>query len=172
MITEKSQPYKAFVSVHEHRSKSQHEIQVAFVDCVRSKLSPKSGRQQTKGLVQSRSQYVHTQSFTNAAFSNENWCKVCQSIDHSTDVCPSKIYSGTTRKRSAERPPPRSSLQACRLFNRYNGECKLGDACIYQHKFDQCRSPSHTRNRCPDPRKTYENRLVLLSQHTIERTLE
>ena len=109
---------------------------------------------------------TYTQCFTNAAVSNENWCKVCQSIDHATDVCPSKIYSGTTRKRSAElwgpvyanmpgkkRPPPRSSLQACRLFNRYNGECKFGDACIYQHKCDQCGSPSHTRNRCPDPRK-------------------
>lgn len=33
---------------------------------------------------------TYTQCFINAAASNENWCKVCQSINHATDVCPCK----------------------------------------------------------------------------------
>jgi hypothetical protein len=105
-----------------------------------------------------------TQCFTNAAISSENWCKVCQSMDHATEVCPNKMYGGMPRKRNAEslgqppygrkRPAPGSSLQVCRLFNRSNGECKFGEACIYQHKCDQCGSTSHSRSKCPDLRRS------------------
>lgn len=35
---------------------------------------------------------IYTQCFTNAAVSNEKWCKFCQSIDHGSNSCPSQSY--------------------------------------------------------------------------------
>ena len=110
---------------------------------------------------------IYTQCFTNAVLSSENWCKVCQSIDHGSDVCPMRsLNSGTTpgptsRKRPLEpsqsaprkRPAPHSLSQICKRFNQYNGDCRFGDQCIYQHKCDSCGKLGHARNQCPVQKK-------------------
>lgn len=42
---------------------------------------------------------TYTQCFANAAISSENWCRFCQSINHTSEVCPSHSF---TRKRAAD----------------------------------------------------------------------
>ena len=111
---------------------------------------------------------IYTQHFTNAVMSSENWCKVCQSIDHGSDVCPMQsLSSGTTpgpasRKRPLEpsqsaprkRPAPHSLSQICKRFNQYHGDCRFGDQCIYQHKCDSCGKLGHARSQCPKQKGT------------------
>lgn len=117
---------------------------------------------------------IYTQCFTNAAVSDEKWCKNCQSIDHGSNTCPLQIYqsstgggtsngSGLSRKRpnpdqnyqpTKKRPPPHSLPQTCRLYNRFHGDCKFGDLCTYQHKCEICNKHGHPRSRCTDQQKT------------------
>ena len=90
---------------------------------------------------------IYTQCFTNAAISIEGWCKFCQSVDHSSEMCPLKTPQsnsggvtsiGPSRKRPGEqhplpsrkRAPPHSINQVCKKFNQFNGDCKFGNACI------------------------------------------
>ena len=110
---------------------------------------------------------TYTQCFTNAAISSENWCRFCQSIDHASDICPCRVQSSLPRKRVADfpntgyanpavrkRPPPRSVPMPCRLYNQYNGECKFGESCIFQHKCDKCGGHGHPRSRCSEQKKS------------------
>ena len=111
---------------------------------------------------------IYTQCFTNAAVSDEKWCKNCQSIDHGTNTCPLQVYSSggasnTSRKRqnteqgfqpSKKRAPPHSLPQTCKLYNRFNGDCKFGELCTFQHKCDICGKHGHPRSRCPDQLKS------------------
>ena len=111
---------------------------------------------------------IYTQCFTNAAVSDEKWCKNCQSIDHGTTTCPLQIYSSggagnTSRKRqnteqgyqpSKKRAPPHSLPQTCKLYNRFNGDCKFGELCTFQHKCDICNKHGHPRSCCPDQQKS------------------
>ena len=112
---------------------------------------------------------TYTQCFTNASISSERWCKICQSIDHASEACPmraqsssSSSSSGIFRKRPSDqpipsarkRPAPHSLPQACKRFNQYNGDCRFGELCIYQHKCDNCDRHRHPRNRCTDPKKS------------------
>lgn len=110
---------------------------------------------------------IYTQCFVNAAVSRENWCQLCQSIDHGSDACPIRGRSISSnqmapRKRLGEtlsqpakkRPPPHSNPQACKRFNAFNGDCKFGEACIYQHKCSICDQYGHPRNRCPEAKKS------------------
>ena len=116
---------------------------------------------------------IYTQCFTNAAISEERWCKNCQSIDHNSGSCPLQRYrsepgsspsngAGPSRKRPSsdqnpqptkKRPPPHSLPQTCRLYNRFNGDCKFGDLCTYQHKCESCGKYGHPRRRCGDQQK-------------------
>ena len=114
---------------------------------------------------------IYTQCFTSAAISSESWCKFCQSVDHNSDVCPLKAVPGSSmgsalnssfRKRPAEqsmptsrkRPAPHSINQICKKYNQFNGDCKFGEACIYQHKCEVCEKPGHPRTRCMENKKS------------------
>ena len=110
---------------------------------------------------------IYTQCFTNAAISSENWCKVCQSIDHGSDVCPLRRSGSSNtspiplRKGPPEspqplarkQPAPHSSPQICKRFNQYNGDCRFGEQCIYQHKCEACEKPGHARSHCPEQKR-------------------
>ena len=105
---------------------------------------------------------IYTQCFTNTALSGESWCRVCQSVEHNSDSCPSRPSrpSQGPWKRSLstppppppgkKRPPPHSLNAACREYNRLDGSCKFGEACIYMHRCDRCAKMGHPRSRCPE----------------------
>ena len=60
---------------------------------------------------------IYTQCFTSAVIAAEGWCKICQSVEHSTEKCPMKAAKPVdtrltgTRKRhfGAEQFEQRSS---------------------------------------------------------------
>ena len=109
---------------------------------------------------------IYTQCFTNAAASRESWCQLCQSLDHGSDACPIRGHNNLgnqlgLRKRlgdalpqpAKKRPPPHSNPQACRRYNVFNGDCRFGEACIYQYKCMTCDQLGHPRSRCPEAKK-------------------
>ena len=102
---------------------------------------------------------IYAQCFTGASISPENWCKRCHSVDHVSDSCPFKPGTSSRRPPShtsaipKKRGPPHSNAEACKRFNSYDGDCKFGDRCIYQHKCENCDEYSHPASRCRKPKK-------------------
>ena len=100
---------------------------------------------------------IYTQCFTGAGINQESWCRRCHSIDHATDMCPVK-QGGMPRKREGmqlpmstvpkRRPPPQSNPQICRKYNTYNGDCRFGSACMFQHKCEGCGEQGHPVSKC------------------------
>lgn len=101
---------------------------------------------------------IYTQCFTSVAISTVGCCRFCQSVDHSSEVCPMKASQSTSRGfaststsrkwpgkqhaiPSRKRAAPHSVNQICKKFNQFNVDCKFGDACIYQHRCDVCNKP-------------------------------
>ena len=68
--------------------------------------------------------------FTNTAISGENWCRFCQSVEHTAESCPSCPSQGA-KKRSLSTPPPPPPVKkrpaphsvnaACREYNWLDG---------------------------------------------------
>ena len=105
---------------------------------------------------------TYTQCFTGATINQENWCRRCHSIDHASDSCPIKS-AGVTRKREAvqpaaapapkKQPLPHSNAQTCRKYNAYDGDCRYGNSCMFQHKCDSCGEQGHPGTKCPKLKK-------------------
>ena len=89
---------------------------------------------------------LFAQCFTGQAKQNEAWCKVCHSLDHSSDQCPispppPKRPKLTTNHSS---PTPRISYEVCRCYNR--GTC-TEEECRYRHCCSRCYG-AHPISRC------------------------
>ena len=99
---------------------------------------------------------IHAQCFTGASISQENWCKRCYSIDHASDNCPIKPYAASRKREGPlqvsappkKRPAPHSNPAVCRKYNLYNGDCKFGEACKFQHKCEKCGEHGHPVSKC------------------------
>ena len=106
---------------------------------------------------------IYTQCFTGMAIGAEGWCKVCQSIVHSSENCPlaPKQMEHTTmgglqgrtstfRKRGGQTLtgglPKRAALATlqdyCIKYNRFNGDCKFGAACRFPIAAARARAPT------------------------------
>ena len=55
---------------------------------------------------------IYTQCFTNAAVSDEKWCKNCQSIDHRTTTCPLQVYSSGGASNTSRKTEHRTRVSA------------------------------------------------------------
>ena len=44
--------------------------------------------------------------------------------------------------------------QTGKKYNQFNGDCKFGETCIYQHRCEGCEKQGHPRSRCPEARKS------------------
>ena len=98
---------------------------------------------------------IYTQCFTGMSITQEGWCKVCQSIDHSTDSCPLKQVT----KRPAAPLPAAAGKRfqpepkaVCIKYNKYDGDCKFRKACRYLHVCSFCEGP-HPVTRCGTRKK-------------------
>ena len=112
---------------------------------------------------------IYTQCFTGATqMSAEGWCRRCQSVDHLTENCPSKPgpssagysagYANSSRKfplplAGRKRSAPQSIPEVCKKYNKYDGDCRFGDNCIFQHKCGNCGEPNHPVTQCQKPKK-------------------
>ena len=108
---------------------------------------------------------IYTQCFTGATQTFvEGWCRRCQSVDHVTENCPAKPGPSTGYSAgfdSSRRPPlagrkraaPQSIPEVCKKFNKYDGDCRFGENCIFQHKCDNCGEPGHPASKCLKPKK-------------------
>lgn len=90
---------------------------------------------------------IYAQCFTNQALSGENWCDKCHSLDHPSSKCPSR-----PRKRPWSAVAPHYQLSGgedviCKKYNRFNGDCKFGKECRFQHVCLKCREP-HPVSKC------------------------
>ena len=90
---------------------------------------------------------VYTQCFMGASICQESWCKSCHSIDHISENCPIKPVSNLRKweipgflapSQLGKRQALRSNPQPCKKYNRYNGDCRYADGCIFQHKCMAC----------------------------------
>ena len=97
---------------------------------------------------------IYTQCFTGMSLTQEGWCKTCMSIDHNTDSCPLKM----TRKRPAAPLPPfvnkrfQQTSQICLKYNKYEGDCKFGRSCRFQHVCSAC-GGGHPVSKCTPPKR-------------------
>ena len=91
---------------------------------------------------------LYAQCFTGQAFSSENWCSECQGLYHTSGRCP---YKPQAQKRSwgaafgqapARAPPPGPSPKSkgiiCAKYNCYNGDCRYGKQCCFDHVCSGC----------------------------------
>ena len=78
---------------------------------------------------------IYTQCFTNTAISGENWCRFCQSVEHTARSCPSRPSDGAKMRLlstplppppAKKRPAPHSVNAACREYNRLDGHASTG----------------------------------------------
>ena len=117
---------------------------------------------------------IYKQCFTSAALATEGWCKACQSVEHSSERCPLKtaklvetdiaglpagsrkrhINQGSGGGGTHKRMAPHSVDQTCKKYNQFNGDCKFGETCIYQHRCEGCEKQGHPRSRCPEVKKS------------------
>ena len=115
---------------------------------------------------------IYTQCFTGMAIGAEGWCKICQSIEHSSESCPlapkqmehtamggPQSRTSTFRKRVGQTltagPPKRTAFATpqdyCIKYNRFNGDCKFGTACRFPHICSACKGP-HPVLKCDNKR--------------------
>ena len=95
---------------------------------------------------------LYAQCFTGQALSAENWCSLCQGLDHTSSRCP---FRAQAQKRSWESPfgqalartPHNGSGTTCFKFNRYDGDCKFGKNCRFDHVCSGCGGP-HPIKKC------------------------
>lgn len=99
---------------------------------------------------------LYAQCFTGQALSTENWCSQCQGLDHSSGRCPYKPQAqqkrtwGAAFGQSPSRVPPATSSGSgttCFKFNRYNGDCRYGKQCRFEHVCSGCGGP-HPVQKC------------------------
>ena len=99
---------------------------------------------------------IYTQCFTGMSISQEGWCKTCLSIDHNSENCPIKL----TRKRPAVSLPSyvnkrfqqNPKTQICLKYNKYEGDCKFGSSCRFQHVCSSC-GGNHPVTKCTSLKK-------------------
>ena len=95
---------------------------------------------------------LYAQCFTGQELSRENWCGRCQGLDHSSADCP---YQSRKRPWSAGGNTPNTGgggdrqdhQQPCIKYNKYQGDCRFGRDCRFQHICSKCRG-SHPVSRC------------------------
>ena len=96
---------------------------------------------------------IYAQCFTGQALSAENWCTQCQGLDHPSYRCPynkpQKRSWGAAFGHTPPRMPlpPSAASSACLKYNRYNGYCKYGRQCRFQHVCNRCGGP-HPIQKC------------------------
>ncbi len=97
---------------------------------------------------------IYAQCFTGQVLSTENWCSRCKSLDHPTLRCPLRPAKrpweaafGRTKPEQGSNPSNPTTLAACIKFNRYNGDCKFGNRCRFQHVCSGC-GGDHPVSRC------------------------
>ena len=90
---------------------------------------------------------LFAQCFMGQSKQHEPWCKMCHSLDHGSDSCPTAPPQQKRPKFTAtiqSTPPPRSQ-EACR---RYNKELCIWERCRFKHCCLKCSGPHHAL-RCP-----------------------
>lgn len=102
---------------------------------------------------------MYTQCFAGQERTVENWCSKCQELDHTTANCPfqtrkrtwsaANAGAGSQQQRGQAGGPlaSRSPQQVCLKFNRYQGDCRFGKECRFQHVCSSCMGP-HPVSRC------------------------
>lgn len=112
---------------------------------------------------------IYSLCFTGQARSSENWCSLCQSLDHATGDCPARpsrkrpwSAGGSQPWPAGSQPGPyqragsskREQHPVCVKYNKYDGDCRFGKLCKFQHVCSSCRE-AHPASRC---KSTGENR--------------
>lgn len=94
---------------------------------------------------------IYAQCFTGQTLCSENWCMRCQSLEHPSHRCPlrplKRPWSAAFGQGSPKQDPAQPSPAACIKYNRYNGDCKFGKQCRYQHICSECGGP-HPLSKC------------------------
>ena len=88
---------------------------------------------------------LFAQCFTGQAKNTEAWCKICHSLDHSSDLCPLKPPPIKRPRPSTYSATPQ---ETCKRYNKFNGNCSFGTRCRYAHKCLKC-GGEHPISACP-----------------------
>ena len=92
---------------------------------------------------------IYAQCFTNQAISAENWCDKCHALDHTFSKCPSRSRKRPWSAASPRYQPSSGDEEICKKYNRFNGDCKFGADCRFQHVclIMKCKE-AHPVSRC------------------------
>ena len=96
---------------------------------------------------------IYSQCFLGMARSAEGWCQWCQSLEHTSEMCPGGPSSSRKRPWRTAFPSPGREPTAkpvCLKFNRSDGECSFGPRCKFLHCCSRCRG-NHPLKRCTAP---------------------
>ncbi len=80
--------------------------------------------------------------------SAENWCAVCQAMDHTTATCPTRLARKWSWVAGGSPQQAGCPLDVCLKYNRFNGDCKFGSSCRFQHVCSNC-GERHPATKCP-----------------------
>lgn len=95
---------------------------------------------------------IYSLCFTGQAIGAENWCSVCQTLDHTVQTCPVKPRKRPWSSAFANQQSMGAGVkETCRRFNR-GGECRFGRECRYRHSCEACGGP-HPVSRCKAPQR-------------------
>ena len=88
---------------------------------------------------------LFTTCFIYAQRTQDDWCRVCYSVEHSPTECP---YATPQSSRSLQEVEPKKGA-ICRDFNNLKGKgCKWGSNCYRRHICSDCRG-AHPKFKCP-----------------------
>ena len=90
---------------------------------------------------------IFTHCFINAQKSQESWCKICHSVEHTSGLCPSAPPTRSSRPRQDPPPPDPKRNTICKDFNNKEKGCRWGTNCFRRHICSICRG-SHPKSKC------------------------
>ena len=95
---------------------------------------------------------TYAQCFTWQSLTLENWCTLCQSLDNSSLRCPlrppKRPWEAAFGRNNPEPAFGRNKTpEQCKKYNQYNGDCKYGKGCRYQHTCSGC-GGDHPVTKC------------------------
>ena len=98
---------------------------------------------------------LYAQCFTGQARTAENWCSLCQGLDHPSQKCPYRPQKRAWSAVFGHQPAGKGNVEAakeavCIKYNKYNGDCRFGKQCRFSHCCSNC-GGMHPAQRCSKP---------------------
>ena len=97
---------------------------------------------------------IYSMCFFGQNITGEGWCQTCQTLDHTSQTCPTRPSKRTWETAMGTGGQQRQAgAEVCGKFNKFAGDCKFGHNCRFRHVCSACGDPHPVSScRLPDRR--------------------